>query len=105
MPVVVRIDWDALTLAQTKIRDAYLRGTPVKDTPANRQDAFAPRFWEARLEQPLRWREPRRVFVNSMSDVFHATSRWMSSYNRKRLRDVRGCKRSCLNGWARRCDS
>jgi protein gp37 len=25
-----------------------------------------------RLGQPLRWREPRRVFVNSMSDVFHA---------------------------------
>ena len=62
----------ALTLAQTKVRDAYLRGTPVRDTPTNRQDPFAPRFWESRLEQPLRWREPRRVFVNSMSDVFHA---------------------------------
>jgi protein gp37 len=24
-----------------------------------------------RLEQPLRWRTPRRVFVNSMSDLFH----------------------------------
>lgn len=24
-----------------------------------------------RLEQPLRWRKPRRVFVNSMSDFFH----------------------------------
>jgi protein gp37 len=24
-----------------------------------------------RLDQPLRWREPRRVFVNSMSDLFH----------------------------------
>jgi protein gp37 len=23
------------------------------------------------LEQPLHWREPRRVFVNSMSDLFH----------------------------------
>jgi protein gp37 len=23
------------------------------------------------LEMPLRWRQPRRVFVNSMSDVFH----------------------------------
>jgi len=23
------------------------------------------------LEQPLRWRRPRRVFVNSMSDLFH----------------------------------
>lgn len=44
----------------------------MKDTPANRADPFAPRFWEDRLEQPLRWREPKRIFVNSMSDVFHA---------------------------------
>ncbi|WP_265545088.1 phage Gp37/Gp68 family protein [Roseomonas mucosa] len=25
----------------------------------------------ARLEQPLLWRRPRRIFVNSMSDLFH----------------------------------
>ena len=24
-----------------------------------------------RLDLPLRWRKPRRVFVNSMSDLFH----------------------------------
>jgi len=24
-----------------------------------------------RLEQPFRWRKPRRIFVNSMSDLFH----------------------------------
>ena len=24
-----------------------------------------------RVERPLRWRQPRRVFVNSMSDLFH----------------------------------
>ena len=24
-----------------------------------------------RLDRPLRWRKPRMVFVNSMSDVFH----------------------------------
>ena len=23
------------------------------------------------LDQPLRWRRPRRIFVNSMSDLFH----------------------------------
>jgi protein gp37 len=62
----------AATVAQTKTRDTYLRHLPVKDTPRNRADPFAPRFWEERLEQPLRWREPRRIFVNSMSDVFHA---------------------------------
>ena len=25
----------------------------------------------ARLKQPLKWRQPRRIFVNSMSDLFH----------------------------------
>src|SRR5215510_15930825 len=28
-------------------------------------------LYEDRLEQPLRWRTPRRIFVNSMSDLFH----------------------------------
>lgn len=26
---------------------------------------------EAKLTQPLRWRKPRRIFVNSLSDLFH----------------------------------
>jgi len=29
------------------------------------------RLLPERLEQPLRWRRPRRIFVNSMSDLFH----------------------------------
>ena len=29
------------------------------------------RLHRERLDQPLRWRKPRRVFVNSMSDLFH----------------------------------
>lgn len=62
----------AWTLAQSKTRDAYLRREPVKATIANRSDPFAPRYWEERLHKPLRWRQPRRIFVNSMSDVFHA---------------------------------
>ena len=28
---------------------------------------------ESVLDQPLRWRKPRRIFVNSMSDLFHET--------------------------------
>ena len=62
----------AFTLAHTKTREAYLRRPPLKDTPEHRADPFAPRFWPERLEQPLRWKEPKRIFVNSMSDVFHA---------------------------------
>jgi protein gp37 len=62
----------AKTVAETKTRAVYLKQLPVKDTPANRSDPFAPRFWEDRLLVPFSWREPKRVFVNSMSDVFHA---------------------------------
>lgn len=29
------------------------------------------RLLEGRLDQPLRWRRPRRIFVNSLSDLFH----------------------------------
>jgi len=62
----------AYTLAHTKTRDNYLRRLPVKDTPSNRTDPFAPRFWPERLAKPYSWRTAKRVFVNSMSDVFHA---------------------------------
>lgn len=33
--------------------------------------AFGVRLHEDVLDQPFRWRKPRRVFVNSMSDLFH----------------------------------
>ncbi len=62
----------AHTVAQTKTRAMYLKQPPVKDTPSNRTDPFAPRFWPDRLMKPFSWRDPKRVFVNSMSDVFHA---------------------------------
>jgi protein gp37 len=62
----------AYTVARNKLRTVYTKQLPVVDTPANREDPFAPRFWEDRLLKPLSWREPRRIFVNSMSDVFHA---------------------------------
>lgn len=62
----------AFAIAHSKVRDVYLAKAPVKDTDVNRLDPFAPRFWEDRLLRPLQWRDPRRIFVNSMSDVFHA---------------------------------
>ncbi|MEK7248220.1 MAG: phage Gp37/Gp68 family protein [Chloroflexota bacterium] len=62
----------AHTVAHRRTREVYLRQLPVKDTAANREDPFAPRFWDDRLGLPRKWKEPRRVFVNSMSDVFHA---------------------------------
>jgi len=34
-------------------------------------DPFRVTFHKDRLDLPLRWRKPRRVFVNSMGDLFH----------------------------------
>lgn len=37
------------------------------------EHGFAVQLRPHLLEQPLRWRRPRRIFVNSMSDLFHDT--------------------------------
>lgn len=37
---------------------------------------FDLQFREERLFQPLRWRRPRKIFVNSMSDLFHKDVPW-----------------------------
>lgn len=36
------------------------------------EQGFDLRLWPERLSLPLTWRKPRRIFVNSMSDLFHA---------------------------------
>lgn len=38
---------------------------------SNYRDGFKPTLQPHMLEHPLRWRKPRRIFVNSMSDLFH----------------------------------
>jgi protein gp37 len=35
------------------------------------EQGFDIRLWPDRLTMPLRWRKPRRVFLNSMSDLWH----------------------------------
>jgi len=35
------------------------------------EQGFDLRLWPDRLELPLKWKAPRRIFVNSMSDLFH----------------------------------
>jgi len=35
------------------------------------QQGFDIKLWPERLSLPLRWKDPRRIFVNSMSDLFH----------------------------------
>jgi len=62
----------ALTLAHRLLRKIYTRRLPQKNTPENRRDPFAVRLWPERLRQPFSWRGHQLVFVNSMSDLFHA---------------------------------
>ena len=35
------------------------------------EQGFDLRTWPERLDQPARWKRPRMIFVNSMSDLFH----------------------------------
>ena len=35
------------------------------------EQGFDIRLWPERLELPLKWKKPRRIFTNSMSDLFH----------------------------------
>jgi protein gp37 len=35
------------------------------------EQGFELRLWPERLTLPLQWRRPRRIFTNSMSDLFH----------------------------------
>lgn len=35
------------------------------------EQGFDLKLWSRRLEMPLSWKEPRTIFVNSMSDLFH----------------------------------
>jgi protein gp37 len=43
------------------------RGTPGHPY----EQGFDLKIWDSRLELPLTWKKPRRIFVNSMSDLFH----------------------------------
>ena len=58
-------------LAKGRLRGRYLARSPVVVSEAQNHDPFAVRVWPDRLSQPARWRDPRMVFVNSMSDLFH----------------------------------
>lgn len=62
----------AETLSRRLLKKQYTKRLPVVDTPVNRGDPFAVRLWPERLEQPRDWQEPRQIFVNSMSDLFHS---------------------------------
>jgi protein gp37 len=62
----------AKTIANRLLRSQYLGRSPAIDSRSSRHDPFAVRLWPERVSQPAEWRSPRRIFVNSMSDLFHA---------------------------------
>ncbi len=62
----------AEALSRRLLSSVYGRRVPVVNTAANRADPFAVRVWPERLADPGKWRKARLVFVNSMSDLFHA---------------------------------
>ena len=58
-------------LSHRLLSGTYRSKLPVVNTKENRADPFAVRIWPERLAVPAEWRTPRRIFVNSMSDLFH----------------------------------
>jgi ATP-dependent exoDNAse (exonuclease V) beta subunit len=82
----IRLTYVALTRAQSQVVawwapswdernggvSRLLRGRKQGDPGVPERLAQAPRDDDV-LAQPLRWRKPRKVFVNSMSDLFHAS--------------------------------
>lgn len=56
-----------------KIGALYAGTSEMRGTGSKRRAVFTGKvnMVPERLDQPLRWRKPRRVFVNSMSDLFH----------------------------------
>ena len=64
----------AMGVAHRQMQPAHVGLTKLRGKDAKRPGVDwngTMRCLPERLEQPLRWRKPRRVFVNSMSDLFH----------------------------------
>ena len=61
--IVIPTDMGGITNADGIFEPLVLRHRPRKFTDV--------RLHPERLDQPLRWRRPRKIFVNSMSDLFH----------------------------------
>ncbi len=60
------------TASGQTITTGYRRAGCFGDRPVTRPRRFTDvRCHPDRLDKPLHWRKPRRVFVNSMSDLFH----------------------------------
>lgn len=61
----------ALTLAHRLLKSHYTSVPPERPSKRSHEDPFAVRVWPSRISEPFDWKTPRRVFVNSMGDLFH----------------------------------
>src|SRR5579859_631225 len=61
----------ALTMAG-RLKATGAKAYQVDGDPRTSGPGFGLTLHAERLKDPLRWRDPRVVFVNSMSDLFHA---------------------------------
>ena len=57
--------------SKTETPVVYRDGVSVAWRRIHNPDYFKPTFHPDRLDKPLHWRKPRRIFVCSMSDLFH----------------------------------
>lgn len=57
-----------LKLEEQPVLDSVMGPVRVVSRPRQFTDVMC---HDDRLDQPLRWKRPRRIFVNSMSDLFH----------------------------------
>jgi protein gp37 len=53
----------ARTMAETRLRGMF---------GYDKEDPFKITYHFNKLEQPLKWKKPRKIFVCSMGDLFHA---------------------------------
>ena len=61
----------AMRMAGTRLKTTKAYSGLTQDTKAGPVWTGEVRLLEERLTQPLKWRKPRMVFVNSMGDLFH----------------------------------
>jgi protein gp37 len=61
----------AMRMAGTRLKTTNAYSGLTQDTKAGPVWTGEVRLLEDRLGQPLKWRKPRMVFINSMGDLFH----------------------------------